>query len=403
MATTESTLATTTTTTTTTLSFLITGASRGFGRAVAVSACRFFVALEANKDDDHHDDQHSDTNITHLRFVLTARSMDDLRQTERNILDEVIAASTGKSSSISTKMTIDVKCHSMDLSDLDSLDDNMDVLLDDLFMRTADHEASPSPSTSNDHHQHDLRRHCRHRFFLINNHGSLGHLGLVVDSPSLNDMRRSVDFNVTSCLWMTARFTRYYCDRISHSTGDNNSNDNRGRDCSGQQSSRLLTDLCDATIVNISSLIAVADEFPTMGIYGAGKAARDKYHTILAKEIEKNSASKSKSTALPSSAATSKTEETPAQQQQNATTATTDSSIKILNYAPGPLETSMTDCMRSSTGMDKGLQRFFQNNTLLDPDDSALKLIRLLHRNDYDNGSHIDYYDLPDAVGDDNR
>jgi hypothetical protein len=150
-------------------------------------------------------------------------------------------------------------------------------------------------------------------------------------------------------------------------------------------------------------LIAVADEFPTMGIYGAGKAARDKYHTILAKEIETISASKSKSTALPSSAATSKTEETPAQQQQNATTATTDSSIKILNYAPGPLETSMTDCMRSSTGMDKGLQRFFQNNTLLDPDDSALKLIRLLHRNDYDNGSHIDYYDLPDAVGDDNR
>ena len=78
------------------------------------------------------------------------------------------------------------------------------------------------------------------------------------------------------------------------------------------------------------------------------------------------------------------------EQEQN------DSSwLKTINYAPGPLETDMVTQIRQAEDLDSHLKPNFDKQ-LLDPDDSAEKLIRLLISDGYDSGAHIDYYDLPE-------
>merc|ERR1712238_76391 len=69
--------------------------------------------------------------------------------------------------------------------------------------------------------------------------------------------------------------------------------------------------------------------------------------------------------------------------------------IKTLNYAPGPLETDMAKEIRKKADeLDVDLKPHFQKK-LLDSYDSAMKLIRVIDKNEFDTGSHIDYYDLP--------
>jgi sepiapterin reductase len=252
------------------VAILITGASRGFGRAIAKVACQHFSPS--------------------LRLVLVARSERGLQETQ-----DLCSSSSAK-----------ITRHAMDLGDLDRLDENINTLLQDLQLDQYD------------------------RVIFINNAGTIGHLGPCKESPSLKDMRSNVDLNVTSALWMAVRFTKYV-----------------------QQNS------VDSILVNISSLVAIAD-FPTMGIYSAGKTARDKYHTLIAKEEDDD-----------------------------------DKTLKTLNFAPGPLETEMVTEIRSAPNLDATLKPHFQKK-LLDPEDSANKLIHLLSSNDFESGAHIDYYDLPD-------
>jgi hypothetical protein len=102
--------------------------------------------------------------------------------------------------------------------------------------------------------------------------------------------------------------------------------------------------------------MAVAD-LPTFGMYSAGKVARDKYHTLLAKE-------------------------TP--------------SVTTLNHEPDPLETDMATEIRNAESLDSNLKPNFEQQ-LLDPLDSARKLFRILDSNDFESGAHMDYYDLPDV------
>lgn len=45
--------------------------------------------------------------------------------------------------------------------------------------------------------------------------------------------------------------------------------------------------------------------------------------------------------------------------------------------------------------IDTSLQPSYRER-VLDPMDSARKLLRLLHKNDFESGVHIDFYDLPD-------
>jgi sepiapterin reductase len=261
---------------------LVTGASRGLGKAIAKVAC-----------------QHTDR----VRAILVARSANGLLETEESMKREGVQVSR----------------HIMNLQDLDKLDGNIDALFQDLMLLdNGDDDASAYDSV-----------------VLINNAGTVGHVGSFLTSPSLDDLRSNVDLNVTSALWISIRFAQYI--KAAATT---------------KQKQR-------ATIVNISSLVAVAD-FPTMAAYSAGKAAREKYHTIMSKEIGAD-----------------------------------DEGIKIVNYAPGPLETDMVTEIRSSAELDSDLRPHFDKK-LLDPEDSAKKLIKLLLSNEFESGSHVDYYDLPD-------
>jgi sepiapterin reductase len=312
--------------------FLITGASRGLGQAIAIVA-----------------NENLSSKCSSLHFVLVARSLAGLQVTKESIL-QISEASLPSSAAVTTmsgtspsKPTVSVVCHDVDLSNLDELDNKLDVILNDLQVDRFD------------------------RIVFINNAGSLGHLGPCITSPSLQDMRQTVDFNITSCLWSSVRFARHIQEGYTH-----NSNDYT-----------RMGVIVDATIVNISSLVAISDDFVTMGIYSSGKAAREKYHILLAAEVEK--ATK--------------------QQQSDATSSnnrvlTSDSGscvrLKTLNYAPGPIETEMTEEIRNSVEFDVDLSKNFQTQ-LLDAKDSARKLISLLDENVVQSGSHMDYYDLPNA------
>lgn len=267
--------------------FLITGSSRGLGKAIATVAGK------------HH---------AKARFLLAARSTTGMDETKQELL------------SSTTLKEEDIICRPMDLSNLDRLDSNADVLFQDL---------------ENLRHVEEQYQHL----VFVNNAANLGHLGPSWKSPSLEDMRQTIDFNVTSSLWLSVRFARYI-QKLQREP-----NQSRTK----------------ATIVNISSLAAVSQEFSGMGIYSAGKAAREMYHSLLAKDEGNPDA------------------------------------LKVLNYAPGPLETTMTEDIKQSSGLhETELQSSFRQTTMLDPQQSAQKLIRLLEKDDFESGSHVDYFDLPD-------
>ena len=77
-------------------------------------------------------------------------------------------------------------------------------------------------------------------------------------------------------------------------------------------------------------------------------------------------------------------------------------SFKVLNYAPGPCDTEMTDYLADdiNTHLDEGIQQYFatskREQTLIRPEDTAKKLIRILTSDEFESGSHVDYFDSDD-------
>lgn len=72
--------------------------------------------------------------------------------------------------------------------------------------------------------------------------------------------------------------------------------------------------------------------------------------------------------------------------------------VRVLNYAPGPLDTDMQSQIRAAEHKDSRLGTVYTDmksqNLLVDPVDSAQKLLHLLrHPHTYRCGDHIDYYD----------
>ncbi|KAL3919238.1 MAG: hypothetical protein SGILL_003854 [Bacillariaceae sp.] len=274
--------------------YIITGASRGLGRAIALEATEAAAILD-------------NQNHACVQFVLVARSLEDLVETARAMTSIWNKAETIMSTTLLTITKV------IDLSDLETLEAKWDETIASIIFDSD-------------------------QVVFINNAGILGHLGPCSTTPSLKDMQQTVDLNVTSSLWLSSRLI--------------------------QQAK--MANIASLTIVNISSLVAISNDFVTMGIYSACKGASDKYHTIMAKEEETNEPSST----LPV--------------------------IKILNYAPGPLETKMTEQLRNAAQLDKTLQENF-NKPLIQARDSAKKLMRLLQENTWENGAHIDYYDLPET------
>ena len=295
------------------LLLIVTGASRGFGACIVQALLEEYVLSSSNDD----------TYYSYCRIVLCARSTQGLQTTQQHIQELIRKHPL----SMDDKPTVDVSLHAMDLADLSHLDDQWDSILASLQNETT--------STV----RFD-------RFLFVNNAGSLGHLGPCLESLSLKDMQQTIDLNITSALWLTVKLGKFSQDNR------NNNNDNDAT-------------MMKTTLINISSLLAI-QTFPTMGIYAAGKAARDAFHQTLAQEQTKN-----------------------------------DPRIEVLNYAPGPLETNMVTQLRTATQLDAQVQASFAQ-PVLDPYQSAQVLARLLHAKDtsdstaYTSGSHVDYYDVCD-------
>ena len=68
----------------------------------------------------------------------------------------------------------------------------------------------------------------------------------------------------------------------------------------------------------------------------------------------------------------------------------------MLNYAPGPLDTDMQAAIREDMPNSRVKDIFVdmkKAGTLVKPDESAMKLLRILESNNFTTGDHIDYYD----------
>ncbi|KAI2664169.1 Sepiapterin reductase [Labeo rohita] len=110
-------------------------------------------------------------------------------------------------------------------------------------------------------------------------------------------------------------------------------------------------------IVNVSSLCAL-QPFPSWVLYCSGKAARDMMFRVLAEE---------------------------------------EPDLRVLNYAPGPLDTDMQLQARSSSADDALRNSFSVMHTqgqLLTCDQSISKLMKVLVEDKYPSGAHLDFYDL---------
>ncbi|XP_029819582.1 sepiapterin reductase [Manacus vitellinus] len=114
---------------------------------------------------------------------------------------------------------------------------------------------------------------------------------------------------------------------------------------------------CSRTVVNISSLCALKP-FKSWALYCSGKASRDMMFQVLALE---------------------------------------EPDVRVLNYAPGPLDTDMQLLARTETG-DLEMRQYFQSlqegRKLIDCTVSAQKLVKLLEEDTFQSGAHLDFYDV---------
>lgn len=282
-----------------TILLVVTGASRGLGQAIATA----FVRNETQK-------------ISRIRALLLARSDQGL------LLTESLMKSAAKQSGVS----LDVSLHSIDLADLNTLEENLDKILRTIPTSQGADETEMKFSS----------------YVLVNNAGSLGHLGLSADTRSLKDLQKEIELNITSAVWVTSQFVKRFS--APHSVVRSETSN------IGESSS--------CTVVNVSSLCAI-EPFPTMGMYCTGKAARDMFHQVLAKEA---------------------------------------TGVKVLNYAPGACETEMTDDLRCAKNLDKALLQYYtkahEDGSLICPDDTSNRLVSLILSGDFESGKHIDYWDL---------
>ena len=252
---------------------VVSGASKGFGQAVSVAFASHFRDIP-------------------MKIILTARSESGLLTTQQ-MMEQELTDDERKAHNVSI--------YPMELSQLDSLESNLERLVD---------AAQP------------LDRY--ERVVIINNAGSVGPLGPMTSVASLSEFSNAIQFNVTSSLWFSSVWVR------------------------------VLQGHPSTTLVNISSLCAV-QPFPTMATYCAGKAARDMFHVTLANE---------------------------------------NPALQVLNYAPGAMQTSMTDILKESTLLSDDLSSWFRTSELIDPMSSANKLVSLFDSGNIISGSHVDYWDI---------
>ncbi|KAJ8715275.1 hypothetical protein PYW08_005256 [Mythimna loreyi] len=109
-------------------------------------------------------------------------------------------------------------------------------------------------------------------------------------------------------------------------------------------------------IVNVTSLCAIKP-MSGMASYCSGKAAREMYFKVLAEEKKH---------------------------------------IRVLNYSPGPVETSMIDYVLAetvNTNLRDVFLSFKSQGALLKPEITAKKCLKVLKEGKFSPGGHVDYFD----------
>ncbi|XP_066296210.1 sepiapterin reductase-like [Branchiostoma lanceolatum] len=169
--------------------------------------------------------------------------------------------------------------------------------------------------------------------------GSFKHAMIIHNAGSLGDVSK-----LTSELSDPKVITDYYQLNVSSVL------------CLNSQFFSATESIVRRTVVNITSLCAL-QPFKSWGLYCGGKAARDMIFKVLAQE---------------------------------------QPAVRVLSYAPGPLQTEMVEEAAKKTA-DPDIRAFFvglsKNRTALDPDVSTKKMVKLLQDNKFESGSHIDFYD----------
>lgn len=260
---------------------LITGASKGIGRAIAVE-----FSKRANSK---------------LKLVLTGRSEKDLQET----VSHVKAESTFSPEKITFKLV------------LGCLQDQgkFASLLDELFC---------IPDVSS--YQHAI---------LVNNAASTGDVSKYIRDLTSSDAGNIQDYfflNVSSALLLASKFLSVF--------SPSKTND--------KENGRLF-------LVQITSLAATLPT-PSWSLYCTGKAARDMLHKVIASE---------------------------------------EPEARVLSYAPGPVDTAMLQHMvkhsasSQTVKMMNGCQK-----VCVTPQRTASVLCDVLHEDTYENGAHLDLFDV---------
>ncbi|XP_071482494.1 sepiapterin reductase-like [Diadema antillarum] len=253
---------------------IITGGSRGIGRAIALAISK---QVEENSV-----------------VVITGRSAGDLNETQ----NLVHAATPG----------VQVIPVTADLSDQSALSNTLQELTKDV---------------TPENYQHAL---------LVNNAGSLGdttRYSRDLSSSDVESLQNYCMLNLTSAFLLTSHFLSKF---------------------SAREGLRR-------TVINITSLAAI-QPMSSCGLYCMGKAARDMWFKTLASE---------------------------------------EPDARILNYAPGPVETDMFQHMSTKSaddGLRESLVGLVTSQKVLKPDQTAAKLVRLLEEDTFESGAHIDYFDF---------
>jgi len=130
---------------------IVTGASRGLGRALSVAFAEKFSPCE---------------------LILFSRNLDGLKETEKEVVQ---IASTASCSS-----------YSVDFSDLDHLDAELDGIIREV----------------------DITKYKT--VFLFNNHGTLGPIVSIRETKDIQALRKELDLNITSVMITNVVFLKYF-------------------------------------------------------------------------------------------------------------------------------------------------------------------------------------------------
>mmetsp|Transcript_11305 Transcript_11305/g.25993 ORF Transcript_11305/g.25993 Transcript_11305/m.25993 type:complete len:391 (-) Transcript_11305:110-1282(-) len=310
---------------------LLTGASKGYGRAVA-------IALSADAD--------STRRTTEL--LLVARDSAGLEQTAKALYG--------------CAARCPYKCLTMDLSSADSVLQSLGELVD-LLDAALKRVSRQQPAGSNAASRGP-------ELIIIHNAGSLGQLGYCQDIRG-EEVKSSMDLNVTTYMLLNNAIMERFGGGTARSAEEDDQPPRMVRETSSGHFHGIRSqDMEEATkeqrcsritFVNVSSLLAV-EAFPSWSLYAVGKAARDMAMRVIAKEAEVQDRNIKSINWAPGPMRTEMTDQ-------------------ILKTCP-------------DEGVLATFQQMDAEDKFVQTHDSAEKLVRLLNEDTYQSGAHIDYFDV---------